>query len=111
MAKNLILTDTVVIANGGTVSTTLTMAGSRIPLAILIPAAMTSTAMTFKTSNDNVSFYPIYFESTSYSVTVPTGAIRHIALDRKAMEGVKYFQCVGGTAEGAARTIGVISGE
>jgi len=111
LAKNLRLTDTVVIANGGTVSTTLTLENSRVPLAILIPAAMTSTAMTFKASNDNVTFYPIYYESTSYSVTVPTGAVRMIALNRLAFEGVKYFQVVGGSAEGAARTIGVISGE
>lgn len=109
MAKNLRLTDTVVIANGGTVSATLTLEGSRIPLGILTPAALTGTTFTFKASNDNATFYPIYLESTAYSVTVATS--RHIALDRRAMEGVKYFQIVSGSAEGAARTIGVISGE
>ncbi len=109
MAKNLRLTDTVTIANGATVSSTLTMEGSRIPLAILTPAALTGTTLTFKQSSDNATFYPIYYESTSYSVTVSTS--RHVALDRRAMEGVKYFQVVSGSAEGASRSIGVISGE
>jgi hypothetical protein len=111
LAKNLILTDTVTIASSGTTSTTLTLSGSRIPLVILIPAVMTGTTMTFKASNDGATFYPIYYESTSYSVTIPTGAVRHIALDRRAMEGVKYFQVVSGSSESSSRSIGVISGE
>jgi len=108
MAKNLRLTDTVVIANGGTVSTTLTLE-NRIPLALVLPAALTGTAITFKASCDNSTFNPVYYESTSYSLTVSTS--RHVALNRLAFEGVKYLQVVSGSAEGAARTIGVISGE
>ena len=109
MAKNLRLTDTVVIANGGTVSTTLTLENSRIPLALVLPAALTGTAITFKASTDNATFNPVYYESTSYSLTVSTS--RHVSLNRLVFEGVKYLQVVSGSAEGAARTIGVISGE
>jgi len=109
LAKNLSLTDTVVIAISGTTSTTLTLQGSRVPLALVLPAALTGTTITFKASNDNATFYPIYYESTSYSVTVSTS--RHVALDRRAFEGVRYLQLVSGSAESAARTIGVISGE
>lgn len=111
MAKNLKLTDTVVIAISGTTSTTLTLEGSRVPLALLIPAVMTGTSVTFSASVDNATFRPVYYESTLYSVTVPTGATRHIALDRRAFEGVRYLQVVSGSAEAAARTIGVVSGE
>jgi hypothetical protein len=112
LAKNLRLDSTVTIAISGNTSTTLTLEGGRIPLAILIPAAMTGTAMTFLASNDNATFRSVYLESTQYSLTIPTGATRHIALDRKAFEGVKYLQCVvNGAGEAAARTIGVISGE
>jgi len=98
-----------VIASSGTVSATLTLEASRIPLALITPAALTGTTFTFRASNDNATFYPVYLESSAYSVTVSTS--RHIALDRRAMEGVKYFQVVSGSAEAAARTIGVISGE
>ena len=112
MAKNLTLTDTVTIANGATTSGALAMQASRIPLAILIPAAMTGTAMTFLASNDGgTNYYPVYYESTLYSVTIPTAAIRHIALDRRAFEGARLIKCVSNATELAARTVGVISGE
>lgn len=111
MAKNLRLTDTLTISISGTTSTTLTLEAFRVPLALLIPAAMTGTAITFLASVDNATFRPVYFESTLYSVTIPTAATRHIALDRRAFEGVRYIQLVSGTAEAAARTIGVVSGE
>lgn len=112
MAKNLSLTDTVTIANGATTSAALAMQASRIPLAILIPAAMTGTAITFQASNDGgVNYYPVYFESTLYSVTIPTAATRHIALDRRAFEGVRLVRLISNGTEGALRTIGVISGE
>ena len=112
MAKNLRLDSTVTIAISGLTSTTLTLEAGRIPLVVLIPAAMTGTAMTFRASNDNATFYPVFLESTQYSVTIPTSSTRHIALDRRAFEGVRYLQCVvNGAGEAAARTIGVISGE
>lgn len=109
MAKNLRLTDTVVIANGGTISTSLTLENNRIPLAIITPSALTGTAFTFNVSNDGSTFTPLYYESTAYSITTSTS--RHHALNRAAFEGVKFLQVVSGTAEGAARTIKVISGE
>jgi hypothetical protein len=109
LAKNLRLTDTVTIANAGTVSTTLTLENGRIPLAVVTPAALTGTTFTFKASSDNATFNQIYYESTAYSLTVSTS--RHIALNRLAFEGVRYLQIVSGSAEGASRSIGVISGE
>ena len=111
MAKNLRLTDTVVIPLGGTVSASLTMESSRIPVAIQTPAALTGTSFNFNGSVDGATFYPIYNESTLYAVTVGTAAGRHIALPRAVFEGVKYVQIVSTTVEVAARTIKVISGE
>ena len=108
----MILTDTVTIPFNGLTSTTLTLQGGRTALVILIPAAMTGTSMTFFASNDNATFRQVYYESTAYAVTIPTGTLRHIALDRRAFEGVRYLQLVvNGAGEAAARTIGVISGE
>jgi hypothetical protein len=111
MAKNLRLTDTVVIAISGTVSASLTLDNSRIPLAIVTPSALTGTSFNFNGSIDGTSFYPIYNESTLYAVTVGTSAGRHIALSRAAFEGVRYLQVVSTSAEAAARTIKVVSGE
>ena len=109
MAKNLRLTDTVTIASSGTVSTSLTLENSRVPVAITTPAALTGTAFTFNASADGTTFRPLYYESTQYTVTVSTS--RHVGLNRLAFEGVKHIQIVSGSTETAARTIGVISGE
>lgn len=109
MAKNLRLTDTVTIASSGTVSTSLTLENSRVPVAITTPAALTGTAFTFNASVDGTTFRPLYYESTQYTVTVSTS--RHVGLNRLAFEGVKHIQIVSGSTETAARTIGIISGE
>lgn len=109
MAKNLRLTDTVTIANGAQESSTLSLQGGRIPLAILIPAAFTGTAVTFKGSADDVTYSQIYNEGTAYSVAV--GASRYVALNRQAFEGVKHFRVVSGSAEGASRSIVVVNGD
>ena len=108
MAKNLTGTN-VTIASSGTTSTSVTMQANRVPMAIVLPAAFTGTALTFQASFDDATYNPIYDEATQYSINV--GTSRHIALKRQAMEGVKYFKIVSGTAETAQRTILVISGE
>ena len=110
MAKNLKVTS-VTIPMGGTESNTLTLENSRIPLALGMPATFTGTAVTFKAaSSDGGTALPVYYEGTLYSVTVSTS--RHVALDRRAMEGVKYLQVVSGSTESSgARVITVITGE
>lgn len=109
MARNLRV-QTVTIASSGTVSTSLTMEGGRVPLAIQTPSALTGTAFTFNSSSDSgATFVSVYNGSTQYSVNV--GVNRHIALSRDAVDAIKVFQIVSGTTETAARTITVISGE
>jgi hypothetical protein len=108
MAKNLRIGN-VTIATSGTVSTTLSLENNRIPVAIVTPAALTGTAITFNVSDNGSTFTPLYYESTLYSLTTSTS--RHHALNRVAFEGVKFLQVVSGSAEAASRTIKVISGE
>ena len=110
MAKNVTLTDTVTIASSGTTSTSLTMQGGRVPIAIVTPSALTGTTFKFQASADQgTNFYALYNEGTEYSVTVSTS--RYIALNPNVFEGVKVVRIVSGSSEAAARTIGVISGE
>ena len=108
MAKNL-RESQVTIASSGTISTTIAMENNRIPIAVVTPAALTGTALTFNASFDGVTFFPVYYESTAYSLTTTTN--RFHSLNRAAFEGVKFVQIVSGTAEGASRIIRVISGE
>lgn len=109
MARNLALTDTVTIASAGSTSTSITMQGGRVPLAILTPASLTGTAFTFECSVDGTNFYDLYNGATEYSVTV--AASRYIALNPDVFQAVRYVRIVSGSSEAASRTIYVISGE
>ena len=110
MARNVKLSNTVTIANGGTTSTTLTLVNSNlIPLALVTPAALTSTTFTFQSSADDVTYSNLYYGSTQVSITV--AASRYVELPRDQFESVKYLKIVGGSAEGATRTITVVVGE
>lgn len=109
MARNLALTDTVTIASSGSTSTSITMQGGRVPIAILTPAALTGTAFTFECSVDGTNFYDLYNGGTEYSLTV--AANRYIALNPDVFQGVRYVRIVSGSTEAASRTIYVISGE
>jgi hypothetical protein len=109
LAKNLRLTDTVTIASSGTTSTTLTLQGNRIPLAIIIPAAFTGTAVSLQASADDVTYSNVYDGSTQYSIGVSTS--RYVALDRTVLDSVKYVRFVSTGTETASRSITVINGE
>lgn len=108
MAKNLKVGS--VTIPSGTDSSGLTLENSRIPLALEMPATFTGTSLTFKSaSSSGGTYFPLYYEGTLYSVNV--GTSRHIALDRRAFEGVRYLQIISGSSEGSARVITVITGE
>jgi hypothetical protein len=96
---------TVVIASGQTVSSAL-FVGSKIPAMLQLPI-MTSTALTFQGSYDGATYQAIYLAGVVYSETVASS--KDIALDGSAFAGCQYIKVVAGSAEGAERTIVVIS--
>ena len=106
MAKNLKLTDKVTIASG-TTSTAFTLQGT-IPLAIVTPAGLASTSITFQCSLDGASFYDLYNGSSAYSLTV--AASRYISLNPDVFEGVRYIRIVTGSSE-TSKDIYIVSGE
>jgi hypothetical protein len=110
LAKNLSYdSTTVTLANTATVTAPIECTRGRIPLALVIPAGLTGTSFTFNVSSDGVTFYPLYYEATAYTVTVASS--RHVALDRRAFEGVKHMKITSGTAQSGAIVIGVVQGE
>ena len=110
MAKGL-FADATTIANGATVSATVSFERNRVPLAVIMPAAFTGTSITFQVSFDGSTFQPLYNESTLYSITVSTSVARTYALSRQAMDGVKHLRVVSQASEGAIRTLSIVSGE
>jgi hypothetical protein len=70
---------------------------------IQLPAAFTSTAITFLGSLDGVTFQPVYNSAGLVSYTVAQG--RYIAINPADLQGLAQIQIVAGTAEAAARTL------
>jgi hypothetical protein len=106
MARN--LQQTSVTIASGTTSTAIPMNVNRIPLAIVTPASIASSTISFTVSYDGSSFVPLYYEGTLYNPSI--AASRHIALDRRAFEGVKQLVLVMGSSE-TTKTFRIISGE
>ncbi len=100
-------TQSVTIANGATSSDAVNLNGFGM-VALITPAALTSTAVTFTGSQDGVNFVPIYNTSgTQLSITVSTS--RYIEFVPGDFVGLNYLKLVGGTAEGGDRVIQVVS--
>ncbi len=101
-------TSTVTIANTGTTTPNLTMEPNQVPLAIVIPAEFTGTALTFMASaTDGGTPVPLYNEGTLYSVTVAPG--RYVSLNPAVFASVKYLRVVSNAAEAAARDLVIVS--
>lgn len=95
------------IANGGTTSATVSIAGVGIG-GFQMPAAFTGTALTFNVSADGVTFAGLYSEAnTRISVTVAAG--RAYSLPAYWFSSWRYVQVISGSAEGAARDITLLT--
>jgi hypothetical protein len=111
MADNIpnFVVNTVSIANGATVSSAIDLQGRGL-VQVIMPAAFTGSAITFQASPDNVTFQALYnTANTALSMTVTQG--RTYMISPSDLVGVRYLKLVSGSAEGAARTITLVSRE
>lgn len=100
-------TTTLTVANGATLSDAINCNGQGI-IGVIMPAALTSTAMTFTGSQDNVTFTALYNAAgTALSTTV--AANRIILFTPGDLIGLQWIKLVMGSAEGGARSIQVIT--
>lgn len=99
---------TVTIANGGTISTALDLAGRRLK-GVVMPAAFTGASIKFQGSVDGVAFDAIYNEATEYSVNVGTN--RRISLNSAVFEPWPIVKVVSAGAEAADRVIVLVGDE
>lgn len=99
---------TVTIAQNGTTSDEAAMPAGATLVAVITPATLQSTALTFTAATiSGGTFNAVYDESTAYSLTVSTS--RHIAVKPSVFAGMKFLKVVGGTSEsGGARTITLV---
>lgn len=97
------------IANGQTVSGVVDLK-KRSPVGLLLPSALTGTAITFQMSDTlDGTYVAIHSGGAALSVTV--GTSRYVVLDPANFRGVRFLKLVSGSAEGAARTILVATRE
>lgn len=99
--------NTVTISNGTTTSNAIDLQGLCL-VQIQTPAALTGTAITFQSSNDGVTYQPLYNDSnTQLSITVGTSRNYNIAPTDFA--GCRFLKIVSNASEGSDRAITLIT--
>lgn len=103
-------TQTVTIANNGTVSTVLDL-GAGTFLALLMPAAFTGTAITFQACLTRDGTFVAVKDDAGADVSIVVAAARWVGLSSANMAklaALRYLKLVSGSAEGGARSIEVV---
>lgn len=95
---------TATIANGQTESSAVYV-GAKAPVALVMPAALTGTTMTFQGSHDGVTYQAIEPSGAAYSVTV--AASKNVPLIAAYFAGFPWIKIVSGSAEAAERSVRV----
>jgi hypothetical protein len=95
------------IASGQQTSDSIVLNGFGM-VGIILPAALTSSAMTFTGSQDDVTYTALYNTSGTILSAV-VAASRIVLFTPGDFVGVNYLKLVAGSAEGGTRTIQVIS--
>lgn len=79
-----------------------------LPVALVMPAAFTGTAITFWVSDSLAGTYvQVYNAGTAVSATV--AASRHVILDPTQFYGARYLKIRSGSAEGADRIVKILA--
>lgn len=98
-----IATDTVTVTSGSTTSTPIWCQGM-VPVGLITPAALTSTALTFQTSADGTTYNTLRAtDGTARSYTVTTSS--QYAAAPADWAGAEYIKVVCGSTEAGNRTI------
>ncbi len=92
----------ITIATSTTISNGVFMQGG-IAGAILMPAALTGTALSFQVSIDDTVYTALY-DTTGSAVSYTVAASRIIPLNKEVFASFPYLKIVSGSAEGANRT-------
>lgn len=97
----------VTIANAAQLSTVAQIEGNLV--GIITPAAWTAADITFQTSINDGTYYPVYDGATLRTIVNATlGTNRFLALDNKDWRGIKYLKINSSVVQGGARTIRLV---
>ena len=99
----------VAIASGQTVSSVANLANGQTLVGLILPAALTGTTITFQRCDTaDGTFVPIYSMDGASVYGIVAGTSRYVPVQPDVFSGVPFVKVVSGSAEGAARTIGLV---
>lgn len=107
IASDPIYTLEVVVANGGTESTSIDLNG-HVLIGVDVPGTVTSTTAELQTSLDGSTWKPVY-DREGNKYTLALSATRYIALPPGDIAGLPNVRLKTGSAEGAARTFKLVA--
>jgi hypothetical protein len=74
--------------------------------AISIPAILTNSSFSLETSEDNVTWLPVYkADGSQVTITVSTSQARFIQMDLEGTNACRWIRLKGSSNEGSARTL------
>lgn len=95
------------IANGAQTSNSSRTGFKSTPVAVIFPAAMTGTGITFEATDDGTNWYPVYgTDGNAVSITKVNGSYR--ALKKEDLMGVQEVRIKSSGNEGADRVFKLI---
>lgn len=97
------------IGSGTTTSDAIDLQGLLV-VQLIMPAALTGTAISFQSSHDNVTFQDCYNDANSL-ITITVAVNRTYNIDPKDFAGCRYFKIVSNASEAADRAIGIVARE
>ena len=100
--------DTLTVASSGTDSTTVEMDGDKFAVRLITPAAITSTTLTFKVGIDSSNMVVLKVQDGT-TLTYTVAASGAYILEPADFVGARFIQVIMGSAEGAARTLTLVS--
>lgn len=91
------------VSESATVSNALDLRG-KVLVALVMPSALTSTAITFTGSTDGTT-YSSMTNSSGSAITCTVAASKHVILTPTDFYGARFLKLTMGSSEGADRTI------
>jgi hypothetical protein len=106
--QQMIATITATISSGQTISAGVNLFGTRL-VGLVVPAGLTSTALTFLVSDDGITYYPLMQNVDGDVLTITVDATaKAYPLNPWIFAAWSFIKLVGGSIEAADRTFKLI---
>ncbi len=98
----------ITIASGQQTSGEADLSDGRTLVGVIMPGTITSTALTFSTSDISGGTYSAIYGTDGNALSVTVAASRYVPLNPTNFAGARFVKVVGGTSEGGTRVIKLV---